>query len=169
MTLGDFFQAVSDEPVYVVFYFAIIPFTALLAGWLADEGEGEQSPWKYLYSALLYMVCVPGIFAITLDIYLFLFERRSIFDLNLLTQVLPIVSMIASILIIRNNVDMKFIPGFDKLSGLVIMISAALIIMWFIDRTRIIVFSYMPIQYVLLLFAGLLLVIRFGWGRLMKG
>ena len=169
MTLGEFFQAVSDEPVYIVFYFAILPFTALLAGWLADKEEGRESPWKYLYSTLLYLVCVPGIFAVTLDIYLFLFERRSIFDLNLLTQVLPILSMVITILIIRRNVDMSYIPGFDKLSGLVIMITATLIIMWFIDRTRIIVFSYMPIQYVLLLFAGLLLVVRFGWGKLMKG
>lgn len=167
MTLGDFFQTVSDEPVYVIFYFTIIPFTALLSGWLA-KGEGEESPWKYLYSTLLYMVCVPGIFAVTLDIYLFLFERRSILDMNLLTQVLPILSMIVTILIVRNNVDVKAIPGFDKLSGLVMMISAALIIMWFIDRMRILVFSYMPIQYVLLLFAGLLLMVRFGWSRLMK-
>jgi hypothetical protein len=64
---------------------------------------------------------------------------------------------------------MDRIPGFDKLSGLVMMICAALAIMWFIDRTRIVVFSYMPFQSVLLIFAGLLLVIRLGWSRLIKG
>jgi phosphoglycerol transferase MdoB-like AlkP superfamily enzyme len=168
MTLRDFFEAASAQPVYIVFFFVMIIVVALLTGVLA-KGEGEESPWKYLYSTILYLVCVPGIFAITLQIYLFLFERRSVFDMNLLLEILPIFSMVATILIVRRNVDMDRIPGFDKLSGLVMMIFSALAIMWFIDKTRIIIFSYMPIQTVLLIFAGLLLAIRLGWSRLIKG
>lgn len=168
MTLRDFFDATSAQPIYIVFYFTMIVLVALLTGWLAKD-EGEDSPWKYLYSALLYLVCVPGIFAISLQIYLFLFERRSIFDMNILLEVLPVISMIATILIVRKNVNIDRIPGFDKLSGLVMMICAALAIMWFIDRTRIVVFSYMPFQTVLLIFAGLMLVIRLGWSRMIKG
>ncbi|MEZ4984079.1 MAG: hypothetical protein R2795_03415 [Saprospiraceae bacterium] len=167
MTLRDFFEAGAAQPVYIVFYFTIIPLTALLAGWLANE-EGNESPWKYLYSTLLYLVCVPGIFAISLQIYLFLFERRSIFDMSILMEVMPVLSMIATILIIRKNADMNQIPGFDKLSGLVMMISAALAIMWFIDRTHIVVFSYMPFYQVLLIFAVLMLMIRWGWSKLIK-
>lgn len=167
MTLWDFFQAVSAQPVYIIFYFVMIIVVALLTGWLA-KGEGEDSPWKYLYSALLYLVCVPGILAVGLAIYLFLFERRSIFAMNILLEILPVISMIATILIIRKNVDIDRIPGFDKLSGLVMMISAALAIMWFVDRIRIVIFSSMPIQYLLFIFVGLLLLIRIGWSRLIK-
>lgn len=167
MTLRDFFEAASAQPIYIVFYFVMIVVVAVLTGWLA-KGEGEDSPWKYLYSALLYLVCVPGILAIGLGIYLFLFERRSIFDINVLLEVVPVISMIATILIIRKNVDVDKIPGFDKLSGLVMMISAALAIMWFVDRVRIVIFSSMPIQYLLLIFVGLLLLIRIGWTRLIK-
>jgi hypothetical protein len=167
MTLRDFFDAASAQPVYILFFFLMIPFTALLTGWLA-KGEGEDSPWKYLYSALLYLVCVPGIFAISLGIYLFLFERRSIFNMNVLMEVLPVLSMIGTMFIVRRNVDIDQVPGFDKLSGLVMMISAALAIMWFIDRTHIIIFSSMPIMYLLLIFIVLMVVIRFGWSRLVK-
>lgn len=167
MTLRDFFEAVSAQPVYVVFYFVMILVVALLTGWLA-KGEGEDSPWKYLYSALLYLVCVPGILAIGLGIYLFLFERRSIFEMNLLLELVPVITMIATILIVRKNVNIDQIPGFDKLSGLVMMISAALAIMWFVDRVRIVIFSSMPIQYLLLIFVGLILIIRLGWSRLIK-
>ncbi len=167
MTLWDFFQAVSAQPVYIIFYFVMIIVVAMLTGWLA-KGEGEDSPWKYLYSTLLYLVCVPGILAIGLGIYLFLFERRSIFEMNMLLEVMPVISMIATILIIRKNVNIDRIPGFDKLSGLVMMISAALAIMWFVDRVRIVIFSSMPIQYLLFIFVGLLLLIRIGWSRLIK-
>ena len=167
MTLQEAFERVSEQPAYTIFYFTLIPFTALLAGWLERE-EGHLSPWKYLYSTLLYAVSIPGIFAITLNIYLFLFERRSIMETNLYTQVLPFLSMIATILIIRKNVDLDLIPGFDKLSGLVMMISAALAIMWFVDRTRIIVFSYLPFHVVIIIFLALLVVIRLGWSRLVR-
>lgn len=167
MTLGELFQQVSQQPVYVVFYFTVIPFAAALSGWLG-KGEGHLSPWKYLYAALIYLVCVPGIFSITLNVYLFLFERRSIFDTNIYTQLLPVVSMIGTLLIMRRNVDFDAVPGFDRLSGLVTIVSATLIIMWFIDRTHIVVFSYLRFEYVLLIFAVLLVLIRFGWSRLTK-
>lgn len=165
MTLADFFQKIADTPSYIIFYFTIIPVTALLAGWLG-KGEGHIAPWKYLYSTLIYLVSVPGIFAVTLSIYFFLFEKRSILQTDVFVQILPVVSMIATLLLIRKNVRLDDIPGFDKLSGLIMMITATLAIMWFFDRTRIIAFTYIPFQYVILIFIGLLIVIRLGWKRL---
>lgn len=168
MTLEEFFQKIADNPAYVIFYFSIIPLTALLAGWMG-KGEGHISPWKYLYSTLIYMVCVPGIFAVTLSIYFFLFERRSVLETDVFIQILPVISMVATLLIVRRNVRLEYIPGFDKLSGLITMISATLAIMWFIDRTRIIAFTFVPFQYVILIFVVLLIAIRFGWKRLFAG
>lgn len=164
MTLQEFFDMLGENPVYVLFFFFMLPFTALLAGWLG-KGEGHISPWKYLYSALIYLACVPGIFAVTLSIYFFLFERRSILDTNLYTQVLPIVSMVLTLFLIRKNVNLDRIPGFDKIGGLITMISATLAIMWFVDRTHIYAITFLPFHVVLLIFAGLLLLIRFGWSR----
>lgn len=165
MTLEDFFQKIAANPAYIIFYFSIIPLTAVLAGWLG-KGEGHIAPWRYLYSTLIYLVSVPGIFAITLSIYFFLFEKRSIMQTDVFVQILPIVSMIATLLLIQRNVRLEHIPGFDKLSGLIMMISATLAIMWFVDRTRIIAFTYIPFQYVILIFIALLVTIRFGWKRL---
>ncbi|GJM33377.1 MAG: hypothetical protein DHS20C18_23780 [Saprospiraceae bacterium] len=168
MTLHELLQLIGENPSYVLFYFCIIPFAALLAG-ILGKGEGDIAPWKYLYSTLIYLICVPGIFAVTLSVYVFLFEKRSIFETDIFMQILPVLSMIVTLLIIRKNVDLDRIPGFDKLSGLVTIILAALIIMWFIDRTHIWVISYLPIGYLLLIFVVLLVVIRFGWGKLMSG
>ncbi len=164
MTLQALFDLLGQNPVYIIFFFFMLPFTALLAAWLA-KGEGHLSPWKYLYSALIYLACVPGIFAVTLSIYFFLFERRSIMDTNVYTQILPIVSMVITLLLIRKNVSLDDVPGFDKLSGLILMIAATLAIMWFVDRTRIYVISFLPFHVALLIFVGLLLLIRFGWSR----
>ena len=167
MTLKECFDLIAANPTWTIFFFAIIPFAALLAGILA-KGEGHISPWKYFYSAMVYLVCVPGIFAITLNIYLFLFERRSILDTDLYTQILPIASMILTLLIIRRNVDLDRVPGFDRISGLIMAIAATLGIMWFVDRTRIWMISFVRFELVALLFIILLVVIRMGWSRLVK-
>jgi len=167
MTLKEFFDLLGDNPVYILGYFLIIPFTAFLV-LLLGRGEGHLSPWKYLYSILIYGVCVPAIFSVTLSIYFFLFERRSILDTDVYTQILPIVSMVATLLLINRNTPLDRVPGFDRISGLMMMITAAFAFMWFIDRTRIFAFTYVPFHYVLIIFAVLLIVIRFGWSRIFR-
>ncbi|MEM7573150.1 MAG: hypothetical protein AAF433_09630 [Bacteroidota bacterium] len=162
MTLGEAFQYAHDNPAYIIFYFAIIPFAAMLAGWM-EKDEGHLPPWNYLYSCLLYLVAIPGILAVGLSAYIFLFQKGDIMQTNLIMQVLPVVSMLLTFVITKNNVRIDALPGFDKLSGLVMMVAGALAIMWFIDRVRLIVFSYLPIQYLFLILIGLLLVIRYGW------
>lgn len=162
MTIGEAFEYASANPATVIFYFAIVPFAALLAGWM-ERDEGHLPPWSYMYSALLYMVAIPGILAVALSAYIFLFQNGDIMQANLLLQVLPVASMLLTFAIVKNNVRIEALPGFDKLSSLVMMVAAAMALMWFIDKVRIVVFSYMPIQYLLLIFLGLLFAIRYGW------
>ncbi|MCB0707206.1 MAG: hypothetical protein KDC34_17940 [Saprospiraceae bacterium] len=168
MTLQDFFDKIYGNPMLVLWYFLALLFTAVLAGFMS-KGEGHQSPWKYLYSGLIYLVSIPGIFAVALNIYLFLFERKSIMEMDLVVQVLPVIAMILILWVIRKNVDLDYIPGFDKLGGLITIIGAALAILWVIDRTHLVVFSYVPVIYLLLLLVGLIVIIRFGWKRMSKG
>ena len=53
MTLQQLFDLISGNPAYILFYFAIIPFAALLAN-LLGKGEGHLSPWKFLYAILIF-------------------------------------------------------------------------------------------------------------------
>ncbi|MEL6865208.1 MAG: hypothetical protein AAFP19_12345 [Bacteroidota bacterium] len=164
MTLRDLFELLAANPVYVIAYFALIPLTALIAAFMG-RGEGHLSPWKYLYACLIYLVCVPGIFSISLSIYLFMFERGSIFSMDLFTQVLPVLSMIVTLLLIRRNVDLDLVPGFGRISALMMMIAVVILLMWIIDKTRIFVISFWPFHYVLILFVVLFLVFRLAMGR----
>ena len=105
----------------------------------------------------------------TLSIYVFVFERRSIFDTDIYTQILPIISMVATLFLIRRNVNLDLVPGFDKITGLIMMIASVFAFMWVLDKTRIWVVSYLPFWQGLLIFAGLLLVLRWGWGKVARG
>lgn len=166
MTLQEFFKLLADNPMYIILYFMLIPFTALVVAWITNDDESHLSPWKYIYSSLIYLVSVPGIFAVTLSVYLFLFERRSIMETDVFTQILPVLSMVATIAIIRKDVDLDYIPGFDKLGGFLTMVAGLLALMWIVDRTHLVVFSYIPFQYVLLTIAILLFLIHYGWKRI---
>jgi len=167
MTLKDFFELIGNNPFPILAYFLLIPITALIASFLG-KGEGHLSPWKYLYSTLIYMVCVPGILAITLSVSFFLFENHSVLETDIYTQILPVISMVATLLLIRKNVELERIPGFGKMSGLIMMILTTLFVMWILDKTRIFVFSSIPFQYVILMFIGLLLIFRIGWSQIFE-
>lgn len=168
MTLKELFDLIGENPSYVIGFFLFIPICALIAGFMG-KNEGHLSPWKYFYSTLIYLVATPGIFAVALNIYMFLFDRGKALDTDIYFQILPIISMVATLLIIRKNVNLERIPGFRNISGLLLMIFAVFAIMWGLDRTRIfmIAFVNIPFYFILLIFAGLLFMVKFGWGRLM--
>jgi hypothetical protein len=161
LTLQEFFNYISANPTEITLFFLAVPVTALVAGWIS-KGEGHQAPWSYLYSALIFAACIPGIFAVTLSVYFFLFERGSIKNVNMLTQVLPVLSMLLTLGIVRRNVPYAHIPGFDRISSLMFMIGAIIMLMYLLDRTRIFAFVHLPVQYLLLIVVGLLLVVRYG-------
>ncbi len=165
MTLQEFFSLLAQHPLWLIAYFGALPLLAWATADLSG-GKGHRDPWRYVYAVLIYLSAVPGIFAVSLSVWVFLFERRSILQTDLYTQVLPVLSMVATLLIIKRHVDLDQVPGFERLSGLVILIGALLALGWVLDKTRILLFSHMPFGYALLVFAGVLLVLRLGWKRL---
>jgi hypothetical protein len=167
MTFQEFLNYLGQNPSSILMYFSLIPLTAVLAGFLG-KGEGHVSPWNLLYSVLIFAVCIPGIFAFSLNVYLFLFERRSIFESDMLSQVLPVFSMIGTLLVISRNVDFAHIPGFGKLSALMLVIGVTFMFMWLLDRTHIYVIAYLPFWQVMALFGVLFLAIRYGMSRFLK-
>lgn len=165
MTLKDFFDILSANPTIIIFYFTAVPLTALLACMFSKD-EGHYPPWRELFSTLLYLAAVPGIFAILLTLYTFMFERSSIMDMNIFTQILPVISMLITIFIIKRHVDLDQLPGFDRLSGLIWMVLAILLLLWLLDRTHIFAIMFLPFPMVLAIVVALLVVARIGWKRI---
>lgn len=165
MTLGEFFKMCGENPTLLLGFFILVPFIALLALFFSG-GQGHLSPWKYLYAVLIYLVAIPGIFAVTLSVYLFLFERRSIMDTNIFTQILPIVSMLTTFILIRKQVDLDLVPGFGKLSGLVTILFILIVVMWIVDKTHIYSITFMPFYVVILILLAGFLLLRMGFKRI---
>ncbi|MBK7224711.1 MAG: hypothetical protein IPH96_04535 [Saprospiraceae bacterium] len=76
--------------------------------------------------------------------------------------------MIVTLYIIKSNVDLDYIPGFDKLSGLMTIIGILLTLMWILDRTHFFVFASMPFPVVILIIVGGILLIRMSLKRMLS-
>ncbi|MFD2933918.1 hypothetical protein [Spirosoma flavum] len=166
MTLRDVFEAVSGQPILLFLLLTAMPTGAFLVSLWSGETADEIWKWRYVYAVLVYFVCIPGIFAVTLNIYLFLFERQSIWDMNIAIQVLPILTMVGTLMLIRRKMPFTYIPGFGKLSSFLTLIAAVMGILWFIDRLHIYAITYVPFSYIVVGFVALLIIIRFAWNRI---
>lgn len=167
MTLGDVLNHIADNPFYIIYYFSAIPLGAFLANTFG-KGEGHLNPWCLFYSVLIYLVAIPGIFSIILNLYHILFENHSVYELKLFVQVLPIVSMALTFYLIRKNVDFKEIPGFGKLINLLGLIAAIMVILFILEKLRILVFTYIPIIWFLVALILLFVGIRLGTKKLFE-
>ena len=167
MTIAEFGEYAGTNPLLVILFFGFIIVFALVAGFIG-KGEGHLSPWKHLYAALIYLTCIPAIFIVFMSLYALIFEGASISNVNVVTHIFPVISMVATLSIIKSNVSLDRVPGFNKISGFIIMVIAASVLVAILMKMRLIVFSYMPIQQVGLIFLVIFAVIYFGWRKVMS-
>lgn len=164
MTLQELFQNISENPKILLSFFVSIPVLTIIIGFLS-AGKGHLSPWKYFYSVIIYLVSIPGIFAVALNVYFFLFQRGDIMQTDIYLQIFPVLVMFATIYLVRKNVPLDYIPGFDRISGLWFILFATMLLMWFLEKIRIFIFSFLPFQYLIAAFGLLFFVIYLGWRR----
>jgi hypothetical protein len=155
MTLNEFYQKVENFDILVLIYSLLTIVAAIVFGMISGKEKEKQKPWNYIYSVLIYAVTVPGILQTVITLYLLFVEKRSLLDINLAVYIAPIASMIINLLIISKNTDLKSIPGFDRLSGLMTMLGISIILVVIISKTRIFLFFGGSI----FLFFGLILVL----------
>ncbi len=169
MTLQEIFDYIRDHQLIAILFFLAVPLIALVTTWIG-KGEGTKTPYNYVYSVLMYLAAVPGIFAVTLCVYTFLFERANFLEVNVLVYFMPIISMIVTMMILRASIDLEDVPGSGKLSGFLMTIFVVILIMYILDRTRIfaVAFIHLKFIHVLLMFVGLYIVFRIGVNRMFK-
>jgi len=162
MTTRDLIQWAGKHSVVLLLAFIVPPVLAWLAGKLHGKDQGKCAPWKYLYAVLVYLVCVPGMFAGVITAYTLFFSGDNLLDANLLVYFLPIASMVATLVLIRKNVSFDDVPGFDRLSGLMVMVACSFVIALVIQKTSIFVFFGGSIEKLFLLAAGVFALLKWG-------
>jgi len=76
-------------------------------------------------------------FAGVLTAYALFFTKENLLDVSIVVYLLPIISMVVTLVLIRKNVSFEDVPGFERLSGLMVMIACSFAIALVIQKTRI--------------------------------
>ena len=106
MPLPDFLDLVDDRTTAFISYFALLPFTALLTGFM-DRRESRLPPWNYLSSALLFGAAIPAVAALGLLGY----SSTQDYAVRPLVYLLPLVSLVLTVLFLRRQVPLSALPG----------------------------------------------------------
>jgi hypothetical protein len=162
MTTRDLIHQADQHPVALAAALAAPPLFAWLVGRLHNRSQGSAAPWKYIYAVLVYLACVPGMFAGVLTAYTLFFSRENLLDTNPFVYFLPIVSMIVTLVLIRKSVAFEEVPGFDRLSGLMVMVGCSFAIALAIQKTKIWILFGGSIERLFILAAGIFGLLKWG-------
>jgi hypothetical protein len=162
MTTRELVQFADHQPVVLAGAFVVVPVLAWLCGRLHQPGQGGQSPYKYVYAVLVYLTCLPGMFAGVLTAYALFFTKENLMDVSLLVYILPMVSMVVTLVLIHKQVDFEAVPGFDRLSGLMAMLGCSFAIALAVAKTRIFLFFGGSIEWLLALALGVFALLKWG-------
>jgi len=166
MTTQDLIDWFANHQNHVLAYFGIVLLLAIVVS--AMVNKDTISNLKYVLSALVFAVTVPGILAILLTLYNVLFLGTNLLNVNLVSYLLPVVAMVCTLLVLNRKVKMAQLPGFSKLTSLVVMISIAFIIIFILQRTYFGVLIFGGFAQVLMVFAALMVVLTLAWKKFSK-
>ena len=165
MSVLELFAYFENHPVYLLVYTGALPLLSLIIRLGHGQFRAALPPWKYFYSGIVYLSCIPGIFVLFAVGYLSGFRRENLLALDIVVYVLPVLSMIATLFIVRKSIHFDDIPGFHRITGLIAVTAATFAILFVLDRLRILLFFRASVLWFLLLGFGIFVALRIG-GRL---
>lgn len=163
MTLQELLFSLDENPLPVLAYFTALPALAWLAGRFHPPGAVYDSPVRWLYSGILYGVCLPGIIAAVA--FADTLAHGRVIQAGVLSQLLPLMAMFATLGLIRRQADPEQIPGFRRLTGFMLLLVFTSIGVFLLMQTRIWIFFGGGMGTLLICLAVLFLLLRWAFER----
>ena len=169
MTIAALIDRLSDHSACLIAALVAVPLFSFVYGKAHGRGRGIQPPHRYVYSVVVYLSCVPGIFSLVITAYTMLFIRGNLLTVNGLVYFLPIVSMIVTIAVVRRNVDLDYVPGFDRLVGLCTLLAVTFGLSLALLKSRLLIIFGGPIRTLLILMVVIFLLLKWAAHRVFHG
>lgn len=164
MTLRELIQQWGQHPQAFFLFFGGLPVLALL-GFLMPKPMRFATGTRWVYSGLLHLSCIPGMFALALLAYTLFFVRENLLDVNLMVYFLPPLSMGLTLGLVHAQIPFALVPGFDRLSGLMGLMGLVFLGLLLLNKLFVGVFFGGSIAQLLVLGFGAYLLLRWLWSR----
>ena len=166
MTLQDLINWFSVNQSSVLIYFASLLVLSILIVWMIRPGNINFL--KYIISILVYGVTVPGILSGILIAYSFFILKQSLLQVSFVSYFLPIIAMISTLLIINSKLRMKHIPGFSRLSSLMVIISITFVLVFVLQKMHFGLFFIGGFSQLIVVFIVLFIILKLAWSKFAK-
>lgn len=136
MTIEDLLTYLTNDKTALFLFFILLPIITVIIT-IVSAGRSLEKPYSYLFSGLLFVVCIPGVLSITLWIYSMFFERKAIWQLPFFVYYLPIIIMAICIYILKKKrIPIRRLPWSGELYELLVLSTitfASILIMMKLD------------------------------------
>lgn len=133
MSINDLIVLVSKCTLEVAIYFVSLPVVTFCM--LLIYKRTSQLNWgDYLLSVFVYLASIPGIISLSLIFYTLFIIKGNLLEVNALIYFLPVVSMGIVFGLIARKTDFDHLPGFGRLSGLMLMLLLTCIVILLLQR-----------------------------------
>jgi hypothetical protein len=164
MSVQSFFSFLSQHSLWIVIYFVAIFGLSLL---ISQRQKKVTTPLNaQILSLFVFMVCIPGILAAIVVFYSLFFVHINLLEVNVVIYFLPIVMMILTLFVIAKNVNLNGLPGFNRLSGLMTLLTFTGFILLLLYKLRFMVGFFASIQSLLIFGVVLYFIFKSALGKL---
>lgn len=159
MSVQQFFDALSHHTSIIVLYFFII---FVVAFGLSFTHRSSPSHFKAVaLSTVIHLVSIPGLMSLIVVFYNVFFTQTNLLEVNMAIYFLPIIAMIATFFAISQYTKLNALPGFNRLSGLMLLLSLTCICVLLLYKLRLFVGFFASIQSLVIF--GIILYFLFGF------
>lgn len=162
MTVRSLIDQLGANPWILVVVLLVPPILTGVAGLMHGRADGAQTTWRYLYALLVYWTCIPGMFAAVLTAYSLFFVHENLLHANVLIYFLPMAAMLVTLVLIGKQASIQNIPGYDRLSGLMVMLAVSFFLALAIEKTRLFLFFGAPVATLAVVAAFLFALLKWG-------
>ena len=165
MSVNELLERLEEHTGLAVCFFVALPLLALFFSFLYRR-IASRAFFDSVFSAIIYLSAIPGVFACVLIFYLLFFTRTNLLNVDIVFSFLPVVSMSLVFGIIGKNVKFDDLPGFGRLTGLMLLIAIASCVTLAIYKLRIFVGFFASIEALVGIAVTVFLLFKVGLARL---
>lgn len=165
MSVNELLNRLEDYTVWAVCFFAALPLLALFVSFLYKRAA-KRAFIESVFSAIIYLSAIPGVFACILIFYLLFFTRTNLMNIDIVFSFLPAVSMGLVFGIIGKNANFDDLPGFGRLAGLMLLIAIVSCVTLAVYKLRIFIGFFASIEALVGIAVAVFVLFKVGLARL---
>ncbi|KAA1246831.1 hypothetical protein [Aquimarina sp. RZ0] len=166
MTLQHLIDWFGQHEYIIAVYFGIVLAFTVLVTLLINKKNSNFL--QYVMSVLVYAVTVPGILSFILLLYALIILKTNILTVSIIAYFVPIIATILVLFILNKKVRMSTIPGFGRLSGLLILICITFAIVFILQKTYFGVLFIGGFMQLIAMFFAVFILLKIAWNKIQK-